>query len=373
MSHPFHTLGVPHAMIRGIEELGIVTPTPVQEQVIPFLIQNTSDLIAQAQTGTGKTAAFGLPLLMKIDPAHREIQGLVLAPTRELAKQIGKQLFRYTKYCDQKIFIEVACGGDKIDMQIERLSRPTHILVATPGRLTELLEKDALTLEFVRYAVLDEADEMLSMGFKKHIVEILKIAAMRRATWLFSATFPDAVGDLIKGCLSANAHRIQIDTERVVNRDIDHRYYVCHRGEKSAFIIDYLKRQREERGLIFCRTKWGAIHLGEELRAAGLAVEVLQGDLAQRDRDKVMRAFKKERSQFLVATDVAARGIDVAGLRFVLHHQLPDQLEYYTHRSGRTARAGNKGTSLVLIEPQEKPQLNAIAQKLRVEFTEWRR
>ena len=373
MSHPFHNLGVPHAMIRGLEELGIVTPTPVQEQVIPFLIQNSADLIAQAQTGTGKTAAFGLPLLMKIDPANRDIQGLVLAPTRELAKQIGKQLFRYTKYCDQKIFIEVACGGDKIDMQIERLRRPTHILVATPGRLTELLDKDALTLEFVRYAVLDEADEMLSMGFKKHIVEILKIAAMRRATWLFSATFPDAVGDLIKGCMSANAHRIQIDTEQVVNRDIDHRYHVCHRGEKSAFIINYLKRQREERGLIFCRTKWGAIHLGEELREAGLAVEVLQGDLAQRDRDKVMRAFKKERSQFLVATDVAARGIDVAGLSFVLHHQLPDQLEYYTHRSGRTARAGNKGTSLVLIEPQEKPQLNAIAQKLRVEFKEWRR
>ena len=373
MSHPFLQLGVPHDLTRGLEELGIVTPTPVQEQVVPFLIQNSSDLIAQAQTGTGKTAAFGLPLLMKIDPANRDIQALVLSPTRELAKQIGKQLFRYTKYSDKKIFIEVACGGDKIDMQIERLRRPTHILVATPGRLTELLDKDALTLEFVRYAVLDEADEMLSMGFKKHIVEILKIAAMRRATWLFSATFPDAVGDLIKGCMSANAHRIQIDTEQVVNRDIDHHYTLCHRGEKTAFIVNFLKRRQEERGLIFCRTKYGAIRLGEELREAGIHVEVLQGDLAQRDRDKVMRAFKKERVPFLIATDVAARGIDVAGLSFVLHHQLPDQLEYYTHRSGRTARAGNKGMSLALIEPQEKPQLNALAQKLRVEFKEWRR
>ena len=373
MSHPFLQLGVPHDLTRGLEELGIVTPTPVQEQVVPFLIQNSSDLIAQAQTGTGKTAAFGLPLLMKIDPANRDIQALVLSPTRELAKQIGKQLFRYTKYSDKKIFIEVACGGDKIDMQIERLRRPTHILVATPGRLTELLDKDALTLEFVRYAVLDEADEMLSMGFKKHIVEILKIAAMRRATWLFSATFPDAVGDLIKGCMSASAHRIQIDTEQVVNRDIDHRFTLCPRAEKTAFIVNFLKRHQEERGLIFCRTKYGAIRLGEELREAGIHVEVLQGDLAQRDRDKVMRAFKKERVPFLIATDVAARGIDVAGLSFVLHHQLPDQLEYYTHRSGRTARAGNKGMSLALIEPQEKPQLNALAQKLRVEFKEWRR
>jgi ATP-dependent RNA helicase DeaD len=373
MSHPFLQLGVSHDLIRGLEDLGIVTPTPVQEEVIPFLIQNSNDLIAQAQTGTGKTAAFGLPLLMKIDSTNRDIQALVLSPTRELAKQIGKQLFRYTKYSGKKIFIEVACGGDKIDLQIERLRRPTQILVATPGRLTELLEKDALTLEFVRYAVLDEADEMLSMGFKKHIVEILKIAAMRRSTWLFSATFPDVVGDLIKGCMSPSAQRIQIDSEQVVNRDIDHRYSLCPRAEKTGFIVNFLKRRHEERGLIFCRTKYGAIRLGEELREAGIHVEVLQGDLAQRDRDKVMRAFKKERVPFLIATDVAARGIDVAGLSFVLHHQLPDQLEYYTHRSGRTARAGNKGMSLALIEPQEKPQLNALAQKLRVEFKEWRR
>lgn len=359
-------------MIRALEELGIQSPTPVQKQVMPFLIQKGDDLIAQAQTGTGKTAAFGLPLLMKMDHTRRDIQGLVLAPTRELAKQIGKQLFRFTKYTD-KVFTEVLGGGDNIDQQIEKLKRPTHIIVATPGRLMDLLEKDALTLEFVRYVVLDEADEMLSMGFKAQIVEILKLAAMRRATWLFSATFPDGIQQLIKGCMSANAHSVQIDTANVVNRDIDHRYAICKRAEKTAFIVNFLKRQKEQRGLIFTRTKHGAMDLCHELREHGFAVEALQGDLMQKERDKVMRAFKKERVQIVVATDVAARGIDVAGLTFVIHHQLPDQIEYYTHRSGRTARAGNKGMSLALIEPNEKAQVTEIENKLRVKFSEWRR
>lgn len=372
MSHPFNQLGIPEDFIRGLEELGIVTPTPVQKQVIPFLVENGGDLIAQAQTGTGKTAAFGLPLLMKMNTKHRDIQGLVLAPTRELAKQIGKQLFRFTKYTD-KIFIEVAGGGDNIDQQIQRLKRPTHIVVATPGRLLDLIERDALTLEFVRYLVLDEADEMLSMGFKKQLSEILKLAAMRRSTWLFSATFPDAIQELIKGCMSADAHSIQIDTTQIVNRDIDHRFAICKRAEKTAFIANFLKRRKRERGLIFCRTKHGASELCQELKDIGLAVEVIQGDLMQKERDKVMRAFKKQRVQFVVATDVAARGIDVAGLTFVIHHQLPDQLEYYTHRSGRTARAGNKGMSLALIEPNEKPLLAEIENKLRVKFSEWRR
>ena len=264
-------------------------------------------------------------------------------------------------------------GGDNIDQQIEKLKRPTHIIVATPGRLMDLLEKDALTLEFVRYVVLDEADEMLSMGFKAQIVEILKLAAMRRATWLFSATFPDGIQQLIKGCMSANAHSVQIDTANVVNRDIDHRYAICKRAEKTAFIVNFLKRQKEQRGLIFTRTKHGAMDLCRELQEQGFAIEALQGDLMQKERDKVMRAFKKERVQFVVATDVAARGIDVAGLSFVIHHQLPDQIEYYTHRSGRTARAGNKGMSLALIEPNEKSQLTEIENKLRVKFSEWRR
>lgn len=370
--HPFAALGIPPEMIRGLEELGIVTPTEVQKKVIPFLLTDGSDLIAQAQTGTGKTAAFGLPLLSKMNPKHRDIQGLVVAPTRELAKQIGKQLFRFTKFTE-KIFIEVLSGGDNIDRQTEALRRPTHIVVATPGRLLDLIERDALTLEFVRYVVLDEADEMLSMGFKKQLTEILKLAAMRRSTWLFSATFPDAIQDLIKGCMSAAAHSIQIDVANVVNRDIDHRFVLCKREKKFEFIADFLKRQKDGRGLIFCRTKAGAMTLFNELSELGLPVDVLQGDLMQKERDKVMRAFKKQRVQFVVATDVAARGLDVADLSFVIHHQLPDQLEYYTHRAGRTARAGKKGMSLALIEPKEKWQITQLEDKLKVRFNEFRR
>ncbi len=370
--HPFAALGIPPEMTRGLEELGIITPTAVQSTVIPFLLKDGSDLIAQAQTGTGKTAAFGLPLLTKMNPKHRDIQGLVLAPTRELAKQIGKQLFRFTKYTD-KIFIEVVSGGDNIDRQTDALKRPTHIVVATPGRLLDLIERDALTLEFVRYVVLDEADEMLSMGFKKQLTEILKLAAMRRSTWLFSATFPAGIQDLIKGSMSANPHSIQIDQANVVNRDIDHRFAICKGDGKTAYIFDFLQRQKDRRGIIFCRTKAGAMELYQELADLGLPVDVLQGDLMQKERDKVMRAFKKQRVQFVVATDVAARGIDVADLSFVIHHQLPDQLEYYTHRSGRTARAGKKGMSLALINTKEKWQITQLEDKLKVRFSEFRK
>ena len=369
--HSFKELGIPAEMIRGLEELGVVTPTKVQAKVIPFLLNDGGDLIAQAQTGTGKTAAFGLPLLTKIDSKSREIQGLVIAPTRELAKQIGKQLFRFTKYTE-KIFVEVVSGGDNLDRQVLALRRPTHIVVATPGRLIDLIQRRALTLESVRNLVLDEADEMLSMGFKTELTKILSLASNRRSTWLFSATFPEAIHLLIKGCMSPQAHSIQIDQAHVVNRDIEHRFAICKREDKTGFIADFLKRQKEGRGLIFCRTKEGAVALCRELIALGLSVDVLQGDLMQKERDKVMRAFKKQRIQFMVATDVAARGIDVAGLSFVIHHQLPDQMAYYTHRSGRTARAGKKGVSIALIEANEKRQITALETKLRVSFTEYR-
>jgi ATP-dependent RNA helicase DeaD len=371
MSHPFTDLGVPADMIRALDELGFVKPTPIQKKVIPFLMENGGDLVAQAQTGTGKTAAFGLPLLTKIDPQDRAIQGLVLAPTRELAKQIGKQLFRFTKHT-AKIFIEVVCGGDNIDRQAEALRRPTHIVVATPGRLIDMLKRRALSLDSVRHLVLDEADEMLSMGFKKELLEILSLTARRRSTWLFSATFPEAIQLLIKNSMAADAHAVQIDQTHVVNRDIDHRFALCAREEKTGFLIGFLKRQKDGRGLIFCRTKAGANTLRDELAGAGFLVEAIQGDLMQKERDKIMRAFKKQRVQFLVATDVAARGTDVEDLAFVVHHQLPEQTEYYTHRSGRTARAGKKGMSLALIEPRERERITRLENQLRVSFSEYR-
>ncbi len=368
----FQALGISADLIQGLHELGIITPTEIQAKAIPFLLQNGGDLIAQAQTGTGKTAAFGLPMLMKIDPKIEGIQSLIIAPTRELAKQIGKQLFRYTKFADRKIFVEVLSGGDNIDRQVLALQRPTQIVVATPGRLLDLIQRRALTLVGVKHLVLDEADEMLSMGFKKELVKIFALTRARRSTWLFSATFPDAIQVLIKDCMSAKAQTLKIDKGHVVNRDIDHQFAICSRDEKTDFIARFLKRQRQDRGLIFCRTKAGAIILGKQLTKLGFPVEVLQGDLTQKERDTVMRSFKKERVQFLIATDVAARGIDVADLAFVIQHQLPEQMEYYTHRSGRTARAGKKGISITLIEPRERPKITRLANELGLTFSESR-
>jgi ATP-dependent RNA helicase DeaD len=368
MTQSFQQLGVPADLIRGIAELGIEQPTEIQEKAIPFLIEEGTDLIAQAQTGTGKTAAFGLPLLTRMDPSDPSIQALIIAPVRELAKQIGKQLFRYTKYCDKKIFIEVAAGGDKIDEQIKRLQRPTQILVVTPGRLMDLLDAK-LDLGSVRYLILDEADEMLSMGFRKELAVVFKETKKRRSTWLFSATFQDKVREMVEHNLSRDAKHIAVEKARVVNPNIDHQYAICAREHKDEYICQYLLNHKDERGLIFCRTRAGALRLGQELEKRGLSVAVLQGDLGQRERDKLMRGFKNTRISYLIATDVAARGIDVEGLSFVLHHQLPDQFQYYTHRAGRTARAGKKGTSLCLIEPDERKAITTLENELGVNFS----
>jgi len=367
----FSALGVRDDFCQALTEMGIVTPTSIQTQAIPFLLEKDSDLIAQAQTGTGKTAAFGLPLLTKIDPSIARIQALVIAPTRELAKQIGKQLFRYTKY-SAKVFVEVLAGGDKIDRQVIALQRPTHIIVVTPGRLIDLLKRKALTLEHVRHLILDEADEMLSMGFRKELQVILRQLPQRRTTWLFSATIPEGISQLIREHMAANAPVVKVDRRHIVNRHIDHQCLVTTRDEKLDRISEFLEKNTEQRGLIFCRTREIAIKLAQQLSAREFAVDVLHGDLMQTERDKVMRAFKKERVRVLVTTDVSARGIDVPDLSFVIHHQLPDQLEYYTHRSGRTARAGKTGLSLALIDPRERHKIREMEQTLSIEFSERR-
>ncbi len=359
-------------MIQGLEELGITTPTPIQREAIPYLLTNGGDFIAQAQTGTGKTAAFGIPLLMGLDPKLKQIQAVVVSPTRELAKQIGKQLFRYTKYCAEKIFVEVLTGGDKIDRQAAALQRPTHVVVVTPGRLLDLLDRKALTLDAVKLLVLDEADELLNLGFRKEVAAICTRTNGRKATWLFSATIPAGVRQLITDYMSPQAHTLRIDQRHVVNRDISHRFMVCQIKEKTSLIASFLRSQGDERGVIFCRTKAGATKLFDELTERGLSLGVLQGDLMQTERDKVLRSFRKGRFQFLIATDVAARGIDVEGLAFVLHHQLPDQVDHYTHRSGRTGRAGREGVSIALITPSEKRDIAKLGQILGLRFVEMR-
>lgn len=366
----FTALGVRKEYVKGLKELGITTPTEVQQETIPYLLENNSDFIGLAQTGTGKTAAYGLPILHKIDASKDNVQALILSPTRELVQQIKKQLFKFTKYVDDKIFVEAVYGGEKIERQINNLKRTTHIIVATPGRLIDLIERGDVDLKNIKTLVLDEADEMLSMGFKLELNRILKYTSGTRKTWLFSATMPDEIRSIIKKYMNASAKQVEVDKNVLVNANITHQFVTTTIPEKTDVIIKFLEKRHTERGIIFSRTKAGAQKLTKELQEEGFSVEALEGDMQQKERDKVMRAFKNGNLQVLVSTDVSARGIDVQNLAFVIHHQLPEQLEYYTHRSGRTARAGKRGVSLALILQNERSRLAEVERTLQIQFSE---
>ncbi|QED37039.1 DEAD/DEAH box helicase [Antarcticibacterium arcticum] len=363
----FADLGVSKDIEKGLKELGIVTPTEIQEAAIPVLIREKIDFIGQAQTGTGKTAAFGLPLLAKIDANKEQVQALILAPTRELGQQIAKQLFRFTKYSN-KVFTEAVYGGEKIDIQIARLNRPTHIVVATPGRLIDLLNKKAVDISKIETLILDEADEMLSMGFKDELTKILKETKGKRNVWLFSATIPKELNDIINTYVSPDAIRVNVGKSEVVNAGINHQYVTGDDSNKLDTLAQFLKSQGKNRGIIFTRTKAVAKVLAKQLAAKNYEAGLLEGDMLQRDRDKVMRAFKNKTLKVLVATDVAARGIDVDNLAYVIHYQLPDQNDYYTHRSGRTARAGKTGISLVLVNSKEQRRIWELEKELGIKF-----
>jgi ATP-dependent RNA helicase DeaD len=360
----FSELGVSETFIKALKENNIITPTEIQIKTIPFLLEKGTDFIGQAQTGTGKTAAFGLPLLQAIDPDNNTIQALILAPTRELGQQIAKQLFRFTKYAPKKIFVESVYGGAYIEDQIRALRRPTHIVVATPGRLIDLLEKKALDISGIKTIVLDEADEMLSMGFKKELDSILNQTSGKRHTWLFSATMPQEIKAIIKTYMSPAAFRIEVNKRDVINKNIEHQYVVCDPEEKTDILLHFLKTQGANRGIVFCRTKAGAQNLALQLNEKNIASDAIHGDLLQKERDKVMRAFKNKKIKILIATDIAARGIDIEHLSYVVHYNLPEQTDYYTHRSGRTARAGNTGLSLSFINHTELIELKSIAKDL---------
>ena len=362
----FSDLGISGTFTKALEEININIPTEIQVKAIPFLIEKGTDFIGQAQTGTGKTAAYGLPILQTINPDKPVVQALILSPTRELGQQIAKQLFKFTKYIPKKIFIESVYGGAQIDEQIRSLKRPTHIVVATPGRLIDLLERKAIDLSFIRTIVLDEADEMLSMGFKKELNTILKFTAGRRHTWLFSATMPQEIRTIISSYMSPQAMRVEVNRNDIVNRDIEHKFLICTREEKPDVLFQFLRTQGAGRGLVFCRTKIEAQTVTKRLQAKKINADALHGDMLQKERDKVMRAFKNSKLQILVATDLAARGIDVKELAFVVHYQLPEKSEYYTHRSGRTGRAGNKGFSLSMITTRERESLKRIEKELGI-------
>jgi len=367
----FKELGISNNLIKGLNEIGIINPSEIQNEVIPLLLTSTTDLIGQAQTGTGKTAAYGLPLLQKIDPELKQIQALVLCPTRELGQQVAKQLFKFTKYTE-KIFTEAVYGGAKIDEQIRALKRPTHIVVATPGRLIDLVNRKALDLSNVKTVVLDEADEMLSMGFKKELNEILDFSTAVESKWLFSATIPFEIKSIIDKHFSPNAQHVKTGRDMVVNQNIAHQYLICEENDKQQVLIQFLKSQGADRGIIFCKTKAATEKLTKQLIAKNVAVDCLHGDMQQKERDKAMRAFKNTKLQILVSTDIAARGIDVKGLAFVVHYQLPDKDEYYTHRSGRTARAGAKGISLSLVTSKESKQIRYFEKALGITFSQIR-
>ncbi len=363
----FQELGVSPDFVKGLADLNIYEPTDIQKKVIPILLSGATDIVAQAQTGTGKTAAYGLPLLEQMDSEVKVVQGLILCPTRELAKQVAKQLFKFTKY-SSKIFTEAVYGGEQIDRQISALQRPTHIVVATPGRLIDLVRRKAVDLRKVKTVILDEADEMLSMGFKDELDEILGFLPAIENKWLFSATIPPGIQQIISKHLDKNAERIEVRREDTVNKNISHFYEVCKDSDKLYALQRFLKAEDENRGVIFCRTKAATKKLSMQLTAKNIATDAIHGDLMQKERDKVMRAFKNESIRVLVATDVAARGIDVSDLTFVAHFQLPESDEYYTHRSGRTARAGKRGVSMCFVNAKEEKTLRLYERSLGIKF-----
>lgn len=371
MQH-FKELGINAKLLKGINELGIITPTEIQAEVIPVLLNQRTDLVAKAQTGTGKTAAYSLPLLSRIDTKLNKIQGLILCPTRELGQQIAKQLFKFTKYTDQ-VFTECVYGGARIEDQIQRLKRPTHILVATPGRLIDLIKRNIVDLTDVETVILDEADEMLSLGFKDELNAALETVGSTSNRWLFSATLPHGILQIINDHINPGAYRIELKGKSGVNKNVEHQFLVCEQQEKLFILLQFLSATSNQRGIIFCKTKNTTQTLGKQLAAKNIKVEMIHGDLLQKERDKAMRNFVKNKLKVLVATDIAARGIDIENLAFVVHYEMPSSDEYYTHRSGRTGRGGKSGVSISLVTTKELKQIRALEKKLHVSFRQIRR
>lgn len=362
----FESLGLSSEVLQAIEELGFETPSKIQEKAIPFLMSGDRDFIGLAQTGTGKTAAFGLPLVSRVDPFVNNVQALILAPTRELGQQISGQLELFSKYLFDLNILAVY-GGTSITNQIKALKKPQHIVIATPGRLLDLIKRKAIRLTNVKYLILDEADEMLNMGFKEDIDAILKYTVSKKETWLFSATMPPEIKRMVNSYMT-DPIQVRIDSQDKVNTNITHTYVEVKRHNKQEILTRFIDTTDDLRGIIFCRTKKGTQDLSDSLNALGYKVDALHGDLSQRQRDRVMSRFKSQQLQILIATDVAARGIDVNDLTHVFHYSLPDDLTYYTHRAGRTARAGNTGLSIAFIGDREKRKLERLAKDLSITF-----
>lgn len=362
----FEELGVCEPIRRAIEELGYESPMPVQEEVIPYLLGNGNDVVALAQTGTGKTAAFGLPLLQKIDVERVVPQALILCPTRELCLQIAGDLNDYSRYIDHLHVLPVY-GGSSIESQIRSLRRGVHVIVATPGRLIDLMERGVVSLATIENVVMDEADEMLNMGFTESINAILADVPEERNTLLFSATMSPEISRISKKYLR-DAKEIVIGTKNEGSKNVNHVYYLVHAKDKYLALKRIADYNPKIYAIIFCRTRLETQEIADKLIQDGYNADALHGELSQQQRDLTMQKFRQRRTQLLVATDVAARGLDVDDLTHVINYGLPDDTESYTHRSGRTGRAGKTGTSIAIIHVRERGKMRDIERIIGKKF-----
>ena len=371
MPKQFSDLGISAPIVKALTELKIVVPTEIQQKTIPLLLSNTTDLVGLAKTGTGKTAAFGLPILQLIDTDLPVVQAVILVPTRELGHQIFRNLEDFAKYLPQ-VSIAATCGGIPIKPQIERLSLPTHIVVATPGRLIDLIQRKAINLKETKFLVLDEADEMVTI-LKESLDEIVAELPATHNTFLFSATMPGTIKQLIQNYLNKNVVQVSANMETIGNQGIDHEYIVVDPIEKLDVLMHFLNSKEGERGIIFCKTKAAVNKLAKNLAINRFSSGALHGSLSQGIRDRIMEQFREGHINILVATDLAARGIDVKEISYVVNYHLPDVYEAYVHRSGRTARAGAKGLSLTVLQPEEVVEIANFEKELGIKFTEFKK
>ena len=364
----FKALGLVEPLINAIDDLGFKEPTEIQGKTIPILLSQESDLIALAQTGTGKTAAFGLPLLQSIEIDSRTTQGIVLSPTRELCMQITKEIKSYGKYY-KNLNVVAVYGGASINEQARQLKRGSQIIVATPGRLKDMISRKLIDLSNIEYCILDEADEMLNMGFYPEIKEILSTTPDDKSTWLFSATMPKEVAGIARKFMH-DPFEVSVGEKNTSTDSVRHEYYTISGRDRYPALKRLVDANPGIFSVIFCRTKRDTQRIAEKLIDDGYNAGALHGDLSQNQRDLVMNAFRKNQLQLMVATDVAARGIDVDDITHVINYQLPDEIEVYTHRSGRTGRAGRSGISMVIATRSEIRKIHAIERKIKQQFVQ---
>ena len=362
----FKELGLGEALQKAIDAMGFVEPSEVQQKAIPILLEKDTDIVALAQTGTGKTAAFGFPLIEKIDPSNRKTQGLILSPTRELCLQIAKEIKTYSQFIPQVKSVAVY-GGASIHDQARDIKRGAHIIVATPGRMQDMINRGLVDISQIEYCILDEADEMLNMGFYEDITKILSHTPDEKNTWLFSATMPREVSTIAKRFMS-DPVEITVGTKNTANKNVKHEYYVVSARDRYPALKRLADANPSIFSVIFCRTKRDTQSVAEKLIEDGYNAAAIHGDLSQNQRDLVMKSFRNRQIQILVATDVAARGIDVNDITHVINYQLPDEIETYNHRSGRTGRAGKDGVSIVITTKSDVRKIKNIERKLQTTF-----